>query len=83
MARGKARAIVPDQLAVVKQALAAANRVMARHYCECTRCCQARQDVTRYCDAGYALAKVIARSSAAVRRAGDAKRGLPAQGVLF
>ena len=83
MARGKARAIVPDQLAVVKQALAAANRVMARHYCECARCCHAKQDVTRYCDAGYAIAKVIARTSAAVRRAEDAKRQLPVQGVLF
>ena len=83
MASRKARAVADDRLAVAKRALAAANRVMARHYCECVRCCEARQDVTRYCDAGYQLAKIIARSSAAVRRAEDAKRGLPVQGVLF
>ena len=83
MARGKARTVVPDPLTAAKRALQAANVQLGRHFMECARCCQARWDVTRYCDAGYALAKVRARTSAAVRRAEDAKRGLPAQGVLF
>ena len=82
MASRKARAVVPDPLAAAKRALRAANVQLGHHFMECARCCEAGQDVTRYCDAGYALAKVIVRSSAAVRRAGDAKSGLPAQGVL-
>ena len=83
MARRPAGPVVPDPLQAARRALQAANKTMARHYCECARCCQARWDVTRFCDAGYALAKVIARTSAAVRRAEDRKRGLPAQGALF
>ena len=83
MASRKARAVVPDPLTAAERALRAANVQLGRHFMECARCCQARQDVTRYCDAGYALAKVIARSSAAVRRTADAKRQLPVQGVLF
>ena len=83
MAPRKARTVVPDPLAAAKRALQAANVQLGRHYMECARCCHARQDVTRYCDAGYALAKVIARSSAAFRRAEDAKRELPVQGALW
>jgi len=83
MASRKARTVADDPLAAAKRALRAANVQLGRHFMECARCCEARRDVTRYCDAGYALAKVIARSSAAVRRAGDAKRSLPVQGVLF
>ena len=83
MASRKARAVVPDPLTAAERALRAANVQLGRHFMECARCCQAGQDVTRYCDAGYALAKVRARSSAAVRRAGDAKRQLPVQEVLF
>jgi len=82
MAQRQRAESVRDHLTAAKRALRAANVQLGRHFMECARCCQARQDVTRYCDAGYALAKVIARSSAAVRRAGDAKRQLPVQGVL-
>ena len=83
MARRPAGPVVPDPLQAARRTLQAANKAMARHYCECTRCCHAGQDMTRFCDAGYALAKVIARTSAAVRRAEDRKRGLPVQGELF
>ena len=83
MAPRKARTVVPDPLTAAKRGLRAANVQLGRHFMECARCCEARQDVTRYCDAGYALAKVIARTSAAVRRAADAKRQLAVQGVLF
>ena len=83
MASRKAGTVAPDPLQAAKRGLRAANVQLGRHFMECARCCEARRDVTRYCDAGYALAKVIARSSAAVRRVEDAKRHPPVQGVLF
>lgn len=83
MARRQASSVDLAQRDAALSARRAANLAMGRHYQECAKCCQAGQDVTRYCDPGYQLAKAVHRATRAAERLTERKRSAPVQGTLW
>lgn len=72
-----------DQLAAAKARLADVNVRIGRHVTGCSRCCMARGQPSRMCDAGWQLMKEQARANAAVRRTEDSRAAGPVQGKLW
>lgn len=83
MARRPARPLARDPVADARAAWQAANRQLGRHFMECARCVHAGRDLTKFCDAGYQLAKVIHRTGRELERAKAARLQPAGQGTLW